>query len=520
MGIPELILAIVGLVGKAIPPLKRWLERRNGEYAVWKSELTHWAGRPRSISGRFLGREAELKKITNSFERLNVVVLSGGPGIGKSQLAAEYAKKSTRKGFWTPGGETPAQTLISLAPHLGIERGERSDDELLVQTRRRLQALPAKTLWVIDNLSDLDLLNTLLNETEKISILVTSKDGRAVIPEGVEYIPIGVLGPEPAVRLLCRSGHHNLEDSVFFEIVEEVGRLPRAVEALAVQLDSPGETPGRLLEELRAAPDRLELEIFRKQTPGLQIPQTDSLFNALRGPVDALTDDIKEPLAPLGYTADAPIPILLAKALTGLTGGGLINFLKECSSKSVLSADRDQIALHSLTTAVIAATNPNGSLQTALARAASRLGAISESRNFVPAEEMNHYEHMLSWASPLLDQEDEVIRAFSNNLANAYDSAGRFEEAATIHQENLEVRQRVLGPEHPDTLTSRNNLASAYDSAGRFEEAATIHQENLEVRQRVLGPNHPNTLNSRNNLAEAYRALGRDADANALFKQD
>ncbi|MCH8988309.1 MAG: tetratricopeptide repeat protein [Chloroflexi bacterium] len=307
---------------------------------------------------------------------------------------------------------------------------------------------------------------------------------------------------------------------MFFEIVEEVGRLPRAVEALAVQLDSPGETPGRLLEELRAAPDRLELEIFRKQTPGLQIPQTDSLFNALRGPVDALTDDIKEPLAPLGYTADAPIPILLAKALTGLTGGGLINFLKECSSKSVLSADRDQIALHSLTTAVIAATNPNGSLQTALARAASRLGAISESRNFVPAEEMNHYEHMLSWASPLLDQEDEVIRAFSNNLANAYDSAGRFEEAATIHQENLEVRQRVLGPEHPDTLTSRNNLASAYDSAGRFEEAATIHQENLEVRQRVLGPNHPNTLNSRNNLASAYNSAGRFEEAATLHQEN
>jgi len=41
--------------------------------------------------------------------------------------------------------------------------------------------------------------------------------------------------------------------------------------------------------------------------------------------------------------------------------------------------------------------------------------------------------------------------------------------------ENGKVMERVLGPEHPDTLTSRNNLASGYRDLGRYEEAVALH---------------------------------------------
>jgi tetratricopeptide (TPR) repeat protein len=516
-----IVVAILGFISVAIPPLARWLETKTGGYSVWKTEITFWATKPRSIRNQFFGRDAALKTIANSFKRRHVLVLSGGPGIGKSQLAAEFVQKSKRKGFGTPGGESPTQTLISLAPHLGIERGRRSEDEILVQTRRRLQALPNKALWVIDNLSNLDQLNTLLNETGNISILVTSQDGRDnIVPDVIDYQPVGALDPSSAVLLLCRSHRHDSEHPVLLEIVKEVGQLPRAVEALAVQLDSPWESPERLLEELRATPNLIELERFRTQTAGLQIPQSNSLFNALRGPVDALTDSIKETLGPLGYTADLPIPIPLVEALTGLTGGALIKFLEECSSKSVLSASKDQVTLHSLTAAVIASTTPIKSLQTALQYATSRLDAIVRTNNPVHAVEISHYEHILSWASLVFDQEDKVVGAFSNSLANAYDIAGRFEEAAKLHQENLNVMERVLGPDQPDTLKIRNNLAAAFGGAGRFEEAAKLHQENLVVMERVLGPEHPDTLVSRNNLGKAYNTAGRFEEATRLHQEN
>jgi hypothetical protein len=32
------------------------------------------------------------------------------------------------------------------------------------------------------------------------------------------------------------------------------------------------------------------------------------------------------------------------------------------------------------------------------------------------------------------------------------------------------------GPDHPDTLTSRNNLANAYDDAGRIDDAERLRK--------------------------------------------
>ena len=48
-------------------------------------------------------------------------------------------------------------------------------------------------------------------------------------------------------------------------------------------------------------------------------------------------------------------------------------------------------------------------------------------------------------------------------------AAGRTEDAIRLHEQTLEVRERVLGLDHPDTLASRNNLAGGYHAAGRME---------------------------------------------------
>ncbi|WP_237505294.1 MULTISPECIES: tetratricopeptide repeat protein [unclassified Streptomyces] len=40
-------------------------------------------------------------------------------------------------------------------------------------------------------------------------------------------------------------------------------------------------------------------------------------------------------------------------------------------------------------------------------------------------------------------------------------SLGEHQQAADLHQQNLTDTERILGPDHPATLTSRNNLATA-----------------------------------------------------------
>ena len=55
----------------------------------------------------------------------------------------------------------------------------------------------------------------------------------------------------------------------------------------------------------------------------------------------------------------------------------------------------------------------------------------------------------------------------------------------------LAAQQRVLGPEHPDTLTSLSNLSCWLAELGQHQEAADMARQALAAQQRVLGPEHP-----------------------------
>ena len=106
-----------------------------------------------------------------------------------------------------------------------------------------------------------------------------------------------------------------------------------------------------------------------------------------------------------------------------------------------------------------------------------------------------------------------------NNLASPYESVGDFSRAVPLFEEALSDRVRVLGPDHPKTLASRNNLASAYQSAGEFSRAVLLFEQTLSDSERVLGPDHPDTLKSRNNLAGAYQSAGDFSRALPLLEQ-
>ena len=86
---------------------------------------------------------------------------------------------------------------------------------------------------------------------------------------------------------------------------------------------------------------------------------------------------------------------------------------------------------------------------------------------------------------------------------------GKYKEAAALAEKALAFAKRVLGREHPDTLSSTNNLAVLYKAQGRLADAEPLFKRVLEARERVLGQEHPDTLGSVNSLAGLYRAQGR-----------
>ena len=98
------------------------------------------------------------------------------------------------------------------------------------------------------------------------------------------------------------------------------------------------------------------------------------------------------------------------------------------------------------------------------------------------------------------------------------DPAGRVADAIALGEAMRTLTDAKLGPEHPLALECHHNLAVAYDHAGRSGEAIALHKATLKTREAKLGPDDPDTLASRNDLAVAYQRAGRTEEALVLHE--
>ncbi len=105
------------------------------------------------------------------------------------------------------------------------------------------------------------------------------------------------------------------------------------------------------------------------------------------------------------------------------------------------------------------------------------------------------------------------------DLASTFWNQGRWKEAEELGVQVMETRRRVLGLEHPNTLTSMANLASTFWNQGRWKEAEELEVQVMETSSRVLGLEHPDTLNSMNNLEWTFWTLDKKKEAIQLMSE-
>ena len=132
--------------------------------------------------------------------------------------------------------------------------------------------------------------------------------------------------------------------------------------------------------------------------------------------------------------------------------------------------------------------DPDLKVRTALDRAAARIGGKFEKQPLVEA-------------------------AIRQTIANTYRDLSLYAEAQPHLQRALELRRKVQGDNHPDTLSVMNDLGELYFYQGKFAAAESLHLKVLEARRRVLGENDPATLKSLDNVATSYEKQGQYAQA-------
>jgi tetratricopeptide (TPR) repeat protein len=96
-----------------------------------------------------------------------------------------------------------------------------------------------------------------------------------------------------------------------------------------------------------------------------------------------------------------------------------------------------------------------------------------------------------------------------NNLAGVYHGVGKYAQSEALYSQTLEIKRRMLGPEHPDTLLSMNNLADVYSSQGKYAQAETLFSKTIKMSRRVLGSEHPLTLDFLADFTSMYQRQGK-----------
>ena len=517
----------------------------------------------------YLPRADLLTELDRSGTR--VLVLQSASGAGATQLAAAYARARLAEGWrlvaWVSAGDTGALLggMAAVTDALGLSEPagtqDRSDPGQIV--RRWLETDGDRCLLVLDDVTDPEAVRPFIPAEGAARVVITSHQesdlGRPV--------PVGVFSAEEALAFLAkRTGL--ADDAAAGAVADELGHLPLAL-ALAASVIARGNLGyDAYLDRLRALPSGEDGEDPPGAEPAVRLSlaavpagvrhRAMELIAVLSGAgvrrdllhaagkagllggrqtpaeVDVALDDLAS-LSLLTVSLDGQIMIadgLVARVVRdGLSGPrraeacrGAAALLEARARSLAESSDRQAVRdVPGQVTALAKAASPASQTDQELTRILLRLRFLALYHLIElgdsAAQAVTVGEPLTADLDRLLGPEHPDTLNARNSLAAAYQAAGRPAEAIPLFEQTLVVRERLLGPEHPDTLTTQNNLAAAYQDAGRAGEARLMFELTLAAKERLLGAEHPSTLNSRGNLAAAYRDSGRAVEAIGLFEQ-
>jgi tetratricopeptide (TPR) repeat protein len=527
---------------------------------------------------------AELAKVFASGGGVaSISALTGERGTGKTQLAAQYAREAAKGRVqlvaWitaTDQGRLISE-LAKLAGRLGIAGPGGEEERSATRVREHLASrdTPAAVL-VLDNAEHPDTVRPWLPATGNTRVLITSTN-HAFDNIGTN-VSVGLYDEQEATHFLQqRTG---LTDPAGARTVaEELGRLPLALAQAAAFIHRHRNIDyADYLQRFRSLPleemlprdhsDRypesaarailLSVEAATGQgTPPLagEVMRTIALLDAAGvtrttlasilasrighdGNLDNTLADLVD-ASLIGWAADGDA--LVMHRLTARTIRDQLQATKQLNTtieETVTSltpllpdeqgawAQRDRVAeiaehahtlLNHTTTTTPQATTPEETTIQCMQLANRCVWRLIETAQLVRSIEIA--TTVLADSERVLGPDHPQTLASRHSLANAYRGAGQLDKAIPIYEQTLADRERILRPDHPNTLTSRNNLAGAYRYAGQLDKAIALYEQTLGDRERILRPDHPKTVISRNNLAGAYRAAGQLEKAIPLYER-
>ncbi|HIK57409.1 MAG TPA: tetratricopeptide repeat protein, partial [Synechococcales cyanobacterium M55_K2018_004] len=459
---------------------------------------------PQYPSPSFRGREddwARLHAALQQTERVAITALHGMGGVGKTELALQYATAKLREGAY-PGGvcwlgareqELGMQITQYFQAQLGLSLPDGLDDLAAQVGYCWRHWREGEVLVVVDDVAyqrveDYEAeIKPYLPTDPRFRVLVTTRQNL-----GASFctVPLGVLAAAAALEVLRDLAGASRIDRQIAEaklLCEWLGYLPLGLELVGRYLAS---KPDLTLAELLR---RLEQQKLAARALSRQEAMTathESVAAAFELSWNDLTAAQRHLGERLSLFALAPIPWALVKAMQ-----------PEADAED-LEDDRDTLVNRNLLNRV-----GEGSYQLhSLIREffADKRGQATDADDLtrIHCAVLGQVAQQIPWTAPQATYlgfapvvphlrevvahhmeavSDEAVLAPANGLTAFYYGQGLYAEGVPWAEQCKEQAEARLGPDHPATATSLNNLAGLYRAMGRYSEAEPLYGRSLAI---------------------------------------
>ena len=522
---------------------------------------------PHQRNRNFTGREGLLDDLraalTSGRPAAVTQAISGLGGVGKSQLALEYAYRHASEYqvvWWIRSEEAAglASDYAGLAVELGLKEAGASDQRLVREAVRRWLEQNDGWLLVFDNAPGQPEVESYLPRGTTGHVLVTSRNR---VWRGAASLPVEVFDRSESVEfLLRRTGER--DEKAAHALAGAVGDLPLAMEQAVTYIEETGRTISGYLALFR----QRERELLAEGQTSTEYPHSvaatwgisfQKVEEASPPAADFLRliaflapDDVPRVLVSEGaehlpepLRSAVSDPLAVDQALATLRRYSLVEIADESISlhRLVQAVVRDRLAeddrsrwaeaaVALLTSAYPyqendVATWPTAArlLPHALAAAGhtEELEVTPEATGFLLYQAASYlrvraefagaravYERSLAIGEKVYGPNHSNVASIVNNLGNVLQQQGDPEGARAYYQRALAIYEEVHGPEHPSVATVVNNLGEVARGQGDLEGARTHFERALAIDEKAYDPDHPEVATDVHNLGIVLQTQG------------
>lgn len=490
---------------------------------------------PRSGVIHFVGRDEELKRLDNHLQqsdRLAITAIAGMGGIGKTELALQYALRYYKQVYlggvcWVQARDLNIGTQITTFAQKKLNLDLPIELDLVDQVDFCWSHWPeGNVLLVLDDVVDYSEVAPYLPPVEpRFNVLITT---RLRLGQSFKQVLLDILDESSAVNLLkslVGETRVQQEREHAKALCNWLGYLPLGLELVGRYL---AQDPDVSLSEMQQ-----QLQAKRIAQSALQKPESGMTAKlgvraAFELSWDALSDKAKElscllslfALAPISWnlveqTASNQAPDELKEVRLNLSNLYLINRTAEKTYQ-----------LHQLIREFLqdklSQLSQNNSLKysyvstmLALAKKVPKTPNRDTVLNLAP-----HIPHIAEAVSTLINFfDDDDMRWPFEGLGRFYSSQGLYEKAEFWYKKHCEILCSRLGLNHPDAPSCLANLALIFYRRGRYRDAEPLYEQALELGRSLFGETSLDVAAILNSFALLHQARGWYRKAEQLFEQ-